>query len=151
MESRESEDKLKEIMERDEKESQEFNNKLKEIRENAILEEASWWGLRNAGNSGTIITKNKEVYSYQRYFMPKEIYPENENFISKNKELDINEYNKVIEFIENEIVNKDFSDKIIFDAGFDVIINYDGIKKIVKNDKEIYDKAMQLIDELLKQ
>lgn len=151
MESRESEDKLKEIMERDEKESQEFNNKLKEIRENAILEEASWWGLRNAGNSGTIITKNKEVYSYQRYFMPKEIYPENENFISKNKELDINEYNKVIEFIENEIVNKDFSEKIIFDAGFDVIINYDGIKKIVKNDKEIYDKAMQLIDELLKQ
>ncbi len=151
MESQElDEDKLKEIIERDEKESQEFDNKLKEIRKNAILEVASWWGLKNSGNRGTIITKNKEVYSYQHYFIPKEINPENDNFITKSKELDSNEYNKVIKFIKDEIVNKDFQDKRIFDAGFNVIINYNGIEKTVKNDEEIYDKAEQLIDELLK-
>lgn len=144
------EDKLKEIFERDEKESEEFYNKLEEIRENVILEVAHWGGLKNGGHGGTIITKNKEVYSYQRYNMPKEIYPGNDNFIRKDKELDSNEYNKVIKFIEDEIVNKDFQDKQIFDAGFDVTINYNGIEKTVKNDNELYDKAKQLINELLK-
>ena len=135
----------------------EFNEKLDKIRDNAIIEVSKWWGLRTPGCSGTLITKNKEVYLYQYYhIIPKELEDKNTNFILKNKELNINEYNKVIKFIENEIVNKEFHDETIFDAGYNVTVNYNGTKKRIINNKgegdnlKIYDKAQQLVDELLK-
>ncbi len=43
----------------------EFNDKLNEMRKKSIIEVSQWWGLRNAGYSGTIITNDKDVYKYQ--------------------------------------------------------------------------------------
>lgn len=144
-------EKLKKIMEENEKEEQKFNDELEKIRENAIIELSNWWGLRSPGYAGTIITKNKEVYSYKNQsIITAELEFENDSFITKKKELNIDEYNKVINFIENEIVDIECSDKRMFDAGFDVTINYNGTEKTVKNDEEIYKKAEQLINELLK-
>ena len=135
----------------------EFNEKLDKIRNTAIIEVNHCWGLKSAGYSGVIITENREMYSYQYYHsIPKELEGKNVTFITKSKELNIDEYNKMIQFIENEIINKYFCDVSIHDAGFNVIVNYNGTRKIIKNNKGvndnlmIYDKAKQLIDELLK-
>ena len=73
----------------------------------------------------------------------------------KNKELNVEEYNKIKKFIENEIVDKEFYAEKIFDAGFDVIVNYKGTRKRIQNNKgvkdklKIYDKVQILINELL--
>ncbi len=64
----------------------EFNDKLDEIREKSIIEVSEWWGLRNAGYRGTIITEDKDIYIYQYYNnIPKELEGKNVTFISKNK------------------------------------------------------------------
>ena len=134
-----------------------FDENLEEIRKISIIEVSHWWGLRHAGYSGTIITETKELYLYQYYHnIPKELESKNANFILKKKELSIDEFDKVINFIENEIVNKEFCNQRIFDAGFDVKVNYGETRKIIKNNRGtednwgIYDKAKHLMDELLK-
>lgn len=135
----------------------EFKEELNKIRGNEIIEVNSWWGLRYPGYKGTIVTKNKEIYKYQYYhFIPDELKDKNCNYIQKIKDLTDDEYKKVIMFIEDEIEKKEFTNKIIYDAGYDVIINYNGINKRIMNNKgfedniELYDKAEVLMKELLK-
>ena len=131
----------------------EFNKKLNQTRNNAILEICSWWGLGNAGYNGAFINSDKGLYTYQYYQKPDD---KNNNYIIKRKELNAKEYNRVITFIENEILQKKFYDEKILDAGFDVLVNYNVTKKIIKNNKGldnnpmIYDNTKKLIDELLK-
>ena len=134
----------------------EFIDKLDEIREKSIIEVSEWWGLQNAGYRGIIITEDKDIYEYQYYNnIPKELEGKNVNFISKNKSLNENGFSKITKFIEDEVINNEFKDEMIFDAGFDVTINYLGVRKKIKNNKgfkddmKIYDKAKKLIDELL--
>lgn len=133
----------------------EFNEKLNEFRKNTILEVSQWWGLKNPGYTGTLITKDREIYIYQFYInIPQELEDKKVNFISKSKKLNDDEFNNVINFIKGEILNKDFKDEMIYDAGFNVSINYGGTKKTIKNnigsenDLKIYDKAKRLIDKL---
>lgn len=131
----------------------EYNEKLNKIRDRAILEVCSWWGLGNAGYSGAFITYNKEIYTYQYYQRPSDI---NKNYITKRKLLNDEKYDEITKFIEEEIIGKRFNDEKILDVGFDVLVNYNGTKKIIKNNKGldnnpmIYDKTKKLIDELLK-
>lgn len=134
----------------------EFKEKLNKIKENTILATHRWWGHRCAGYGGIIVTNNKEIYRYQYYHkIPTELQGQNVNFIVKIKDLNDEEYNTIIMFIESEIANKEFTDKMIFDAGFDLIINYkETNKKIINNkgfgnDLEIYDKAEMLFKKIL--
>lgn len=136
----------------------EFNEKLNEFRKNTILEVSQQWGLKNPGYTGTLITKDREKYIYQFYInIPQELEDKKVNFISKSKKLNDDEFNNVIDFIKGEILNKDFKDEMIYDAGFNVSINYSGNKKTIKNnigsenDLKIYDKAKRLIDKLTNQ
>lgn len=135
----------------------EFKEKLNKISENTIIAIDTWWGHKYAGYSGIIVTNNKEIYKYQYYHVvPKELEGTNSNYIVKIKDLNDEEYKSIIMFIENEIANEQFTDQMIFDAGFDLIVNYNGINKIIKNNKGygsnwgIYDKAEMLLKELLK-
>ena len=125
----------------------EFNEKLSKIEENAIFIVSKWWGVHDPGYAGTIITQNKELYSYQFYHFPQE--PEKTNAITKIRELNVEEYNEVINFIENEIINKGISNEDLFDAGFKVTVNYNGTTKAIKN-IDLYNKAKLLTDTLLK-
>ncbi len=136
---------------------EEFKEKLDKIRDIATIEVYSWWGHRNPGIAGTIITKNKEMYSYHYCKdIPEGLKVEDVHYILKNRELSSDEYNKVIKFIEDEIINKEFHDRMIRDVGYHVIVNYNGIVKKIRNNKgfdddpKIYDKASQLINELKK-
>ena len=140
----------------------EVQARLNSIRENAVIAINTWWGHEYPGYSGIIVTNNKEIYTYQYYFrVPKTLKETKVNFfdsyIKKNKDLNNEEYNKIIMFIENEIVNKQFTDQMMYDAGFDLLINYNGINKNVKNNKGfgnnlgIYDKAEMLLQEYIKE
>lgn len=134
-----------------------FKEELNKIRENEIIEVNSWWGFKNPGYEGTIVTQNREIYKYQYYhIVPDELKDKSYNYIQKIKKLTVDEYEKVVLFIEEEIENKEFTNKIIYDAGYDVIINYNGTNKRIMNNKgfedniELYDKAEILLKELLK-
>ena len=136
---------------------QDFKEIIAKIRKNLLIEVKSWGGGRlGTSYSGTIITQNKEVYSYSHSFLNLTGEFQEEWSISKQKNLSAMQYDKIINFLETEVVNKEFIDNMIFDAGFDVIVNYKNVYKQIKNNKGhgdnlgLYDKAEQLIKDLLK-
>ena len=132
-----------------------FNNKLNEIRKDMLMELNNWWGDTYAGYAGIIITYNKEVYQYIYYLEMSDNLKEDKECIRKIKTLNENEFERINIFIEKEIINKQFENKQIYDAGFDVIINYNGVKKAIINNKNfgddlgIYDKAENLLEEII--
>lgn len=138
-------------------ESFEFSKEqLEEIRKKTILECYNWWGLKNPGFSGTIITENNEMYSYSFYErVPQELKDMNTNYIVKNKILNGKDYKKVKKFIETEILNHQFDNVIMKDVGYDVIINYNGVKMSISNNKGIdnqiliYDKTQKFMQNIL--
>ena len=133
-----------------------MQEKIKELRNNCLLELANWWGLRESGNGGTIITKDKKLYTYTFYhrltpFLERNNIPQ--EYISKGIALTNNQYNKIIEFIETEIVGKTFTSQPIFDASFNVSGNYNGESFHIHNNKGfgndeegLYDKTKKLIE-----
>ena len=76
-----------------------------------------------------------------------------QEYISKGIALTNNQYNKIIEFIETEIVGKTFTSQPIFDASFNVSGNYNGESFHIHNNKGfgndeegLYDKTKKLIE-----
>lgn len=130
-------------------EQTEFNKRLDEIRKNVVIQVSNWGGLgKNAGYGGVIVTDDKCIYTYKYYFNFTESEGKKANFIDK-KDLTEEEFSKIAKFIEDEIANKEFEDIMMFDAGFKVEINYKGITKKIKNDREIYAKAKEIINTIL--
>lgn len=130
-----------------------MNKDIEEIKGKAIIEVSeSYGGDYNPYSSGIIVTNDKEIY---KYLMPLDS-KENVNFIKENRTLSDEEFNEVTKFIENEIINKKYEDEMIMDAGFNVTINYNGVKKKIKNNKgdeqnpKLYDNAKAMLDKLLK-
>ena len=132
-----------------------FNEKLDEIRKNMILELQHGWGHMYAGYAGIIITNNKEVYEYQYYCRLPKDFGEEEIYIKKIKDLNEDEFKKISSFIENEIISKEFTDKVIFDANYTVVVNINGISKTIKNNKGygdnlgLYDITEKLLNEIV--
>lgn len=129
---------------------------LGEIRKKAILECYNWWGLKYPGFSGIILTEDNEMYSYSYYErIPEELKDKNINYIVKNKELNTKDYKKVKKFIENEILTHQFDNVVMRDAGYDVILNYNGVKMTIANNKGldnqllIYDKTQKFMQNIL--
>ena len=69
------------------------------------------------------------------------------NYIYK-KDLEEDGFNKITKFIKDEIVHKEFKCKAMFETGYKVVINYKGKTKEIINNKEINDKAEEIIDSL---
>ena len=135
----------------------EFKEQLNKIKANMVMGISHWWGLKNPGYSGILVNDNKELYEYQYYFFaPRKLDEINHNHIRKVKDLNEKEYKNIINFIENEIIDKQFDNKKIFDVGYNLLINYNGINREIINNKgfggklKIYDKAEKLLQELLK-
>ena len=132
-----------------------FNKELDEIRENSLIELSQWWGHMYGGYSGTIITKNREVYKYQYYHTVPNSFEGNAIFINKIRDLNEEEFERINTFIKDEIIDKQYTNEIMFDAGFTVVVDYNGIKKVIENNKgtekdlKIYDIAEKLLEEII--
>lgn len=123
-----------------------MEEKIKELEKNAILKISHWWGLKNSGYAGTLITSDKKLYVYQYYHkIPEEL--KNGNFITMKKELTNEEFEKIINFIETDL-SKDYENKRIFDSGYNITVNYKETKKIINNNIELYQKAEQIINKI---
>ena len=96
---------------------QELVDKLKE---NSILGVEVKANLSiSPGKSGTIITKDKKVYGYSLYifmtpFMEKNNIPLENIYLIK--ELTSDEYDKILKFTEDEIINKEYECRIQRDS-----------------------------------
>ena len=140
----------------EQKEKEEFAERLKAIQKDRLIELADWWGHRYHGHGGIIVTNNKEVYSYQEYFNEVPDKRVERRYISIIAYLNDKDIKKISKFIEKEIMRKEYEDHMIFDAGYDVIANYNGETKVIKNNtdrvkkKEIYDKTKKLLDKIIK-
>lgn len=126
-----------------------MQEKLNSLKEISILEISNWWGLHNPGSSGTIITQDKKIYHYTIYHHEKNILEENNiplESISKGKNLTEEEYERVIKFIEDKIVDKTFTFKKVFDAGWNVRGHYNGQAFNIHNDKGFGENEKGLYD-----
>lgn len=134
---------------------QELINKLKE---NSILGVEVKANLSiTPGRSGTIITKDKKVYGYSLYsfmtpFMEKNNIPLENIYLIK--ELTSDEYDNILKFIQEEIINKEYdckphrdSSSIVFGRSNSKVFYYPNSYDI--NTKEsLYDKTIKLIEEI---
>lgn len=126
-----------------------MQEKLNSLKEISILEISNWWGLHNPGSSGTIITQDKKIYHYTIYHHETNFLEENNiplESISKGKNLTEEEYERVIKFIEDNIVDKTFTFKRVFDAGMSVRGHYNGQSFNIHNDKGFGEDEKGLYD-----
>ncbi len=129
---------------------------LNNLKTNSLLQISNWWGLRDAGKAGTIITKDKMLYKYSFYHRLSPFLETNnipKEYISEGIKLSDEEYERVIKFIEEEIVDKTFIFKKIYDVGYNVSGNYNGHHFNINNnigfsneEKGLYNKAKELIE-----
>ena len=115
-----------------------MQEKLNSLKETSILEISNWWGLHNPGTSGTIISQDKKIYHYTIYHRETNFLKENNiplESISKGRNLTEEEYERVIKFIEENIVGKTFTSQRIFDASWNVRGHYKGQSFNIHNNK----------------
>ena len=125
-----------------------MQEKLESLRKNSLVELQTWAGLSpTPGVNGVIVTNDKKIYYYHRYnyIAPSLQHTVTPEGLSEGIELDDKKYNKLIKYIEKNIIGKSFKDQIIFDASWHVIINYDGKKITINNYPEINSEINKII------
>ena len=134
---------------------QELVDKLKE---NSILGVEVKANLSiSPGKSGTIITKDKKVYGYSLYvfmtqFMEKNNIPLENIYLIK--ELTDEEYDKILKFTQEEIINKEYKCiptrdgySAVFGKLESKIFYYPNCYDINTNEN-LYDKTIKIIEEI---
>ena len=116
-----------------------------------ILKLNTWWGLHTPGSSGIIITKDK-VYSYQEYrYNPFEDKKDEDiNYINE-RNIDSETLKKITDYIEEKLIDLSSSNHMIFDAGFDIHVKYQGKTIDIINDIALYNETMKFLRETLKE
>lgn len=136
-----------------------MKEKVDKLKENSILglEVMANLGV-TPGISGTIITKDKKVYSYSLHsimtsFMEKNNIPLENIYLIK--ELTSDEYNKILKYIE-EIVYKKYkciphrdSSSSVFGSSKSKMFYYPNCYDVNTNES-LYDKTLKLIEEVKK-
>ena len=98
-----------------------MKNKLEELRKNILIEVYSWAGLSpTPGRSGFIVTKDQNIYYYH-------------------------EYQRIIKFIEEKILNKSYEYIQIFDASFHIVGNYNNQYFNIINHTDLYEEINKII------
>lgn len=97
-----------------------LKEKVEKLEENSILSVSNWWGLYNPGRAGTVITKDKKIYFYTFYSRSTPFLEENHlplESISDGYALSDLDYDKIIQFIKQEIKNKSYEFRPVRDSG----------------------------------
>ena len=135
-----------------------MQEKLDKLKEKSILGVEVKANLSiSPGISGTIITKDKRVYVYSLYyhmtpFMEKNNIPLED--ITLIRKLTDEEYDKLISFIKEEIVNKEYvcrplrdSSSSVFGSSENKLFYYPNCYDINTNEN-LYDKTKNIIEEV---
>lgn len=112
---------------------------LENIKENCLMEITVSSGFRGISTTTTIITKEKEVYEY--------INISKQNIESLNKCLSLtdNQFNQIIDIIENEILTNKYAPQKIMDISYLIKGNYNNKKYVVMNNMDLYNKLNDII------
>lgn len=135
-----------------------MQEKVDKLKENSILGVEVKANLSiSPGRSGTIITKDKKMYGYSLHifmtpFMEKNNIPLENIYLIK--ELTSDEYDKILKFIKEEIINKEYKCiptrdgySAVFGKLESKIFYYPNCYDINTNEN-LYDKTIKLIEEV---
>lgn len=128
-----------------------MKERINELKKDCLFRISNWWGLRDAGTSGIIVTKDNTLYSYTIYYTKTKFLEDNnipQESISNGVELTEQQIELIEKFIETEICNKLFENIRIFDAGWNVSGNYNGNYFNIVNHRDLYIKAKDLLENI---
>ena len=97
-----------------------FKEKVEKLQGNSVLSISNWWGLKNPGNAGIIITKDKRIYFYTLYLRQTPFLEQNHiplESMSDGYTLSCQDYDKIALFIDQEIKNKSYEFRPVRDSG----------------------------------
>lgn len=100
-----------------------MQEKLEKLRLNKFLEIRSWAGLSPMpGTTGIIITNDKKIYYYHKYHHVPENLKDKIKLedISEGRIIDEDIYLKLVNYLEENIIGKEFEEINIRDAGVSI-------------------------------
>ena len=122
--------------------------KLEKLRKDTLLEMSTWAGLSlTPGTEGMLITNDKKLYLYHFY---KSIHPNLEGkvekeYLSDGILIDDETYSKIINYIEEKIIDKKHQYQMIMDLSFEIIVKYQDQEIKVMNDMNMYGELRKII------
>lgn len=122
----------------------EIGEKVEEIKKDAFLCVSNWWGHRNSGIAGYIVTKSGELYSYKLYHHITENMKDScVNHFKKVKKVSEQFMEDINTYFKKNIEGKDFPFIRMFDVSFTVEIE----DITINNYTEIYKEIVEIIKE----
>ena len=122
------------------------DDKLEEQLEKTILGYTYWNGLHVPCHGGLLITLDKKIYSYTYY----QYYNDGDSGIQETKELTDEEYHKVITFIKDNIIKKEFDYQPTTDVTRTIIVNYEGVRRKIQDNMKLSSAVYKFFEDLIK-
>lgn len=119
---------------------------IEELSENFIIKVCSWGYGLGCTESGIIILKDKKFYKYCYHTLSMSNV---DDYIAE-KELTEKDFNEIIEFLKNEILDKDIELSLLRtrDSGNRIEVNYDGDLKEIYDTQELYNAVSEHLDKI---
>jgi hypothetical protein len=126
-----------------------MQEKLEKLRLNKFLEIRSWAGLSPMpGTTGIIITKDKKIYYYHKYHHVPENLKDKIKLedISEGRVIDEDIYLKLVNYLEEKVIGKEFEYIRIMDAGVKISGTLNNNSFNIDNHFDIYNDLKRIID-----
>jgi len=126
-----------------------MQEKLKSLRLDKFLELSSWAGLSPMpGTTGIIITKDKKIYYYHKYHHVPENLKDKIKLedISEGRVIDEDIYLKLVNYLEEKVIGKEFEYIRIMDAGVKISGTLNNNSFNIDNHFDIYNDLKRIID-----
>ena len=125
-----------------------MQEKLEKLRLNKFLEIRSWAGLSPMpGTTGIIITNDKKIYYYHKYHHVPENLKDKTKLedISEGRIIDEDIYLKLVNYLEENIIGKEFEYIRIMDAGVKISGTLNNNSFNINNHFDIYNDLKKII------
>ena len=125
-----------------------MQEKLKSLRLDKFLELSSWAGLSPMpGTTGIIITKDKKIYYYHKYHHVPENLKDKIKLedISEGRVIDEDIYLKLVNYLEEKVIGKEFEEINIRDAGVNISGTLNNNSFNIHNHFDIYNDLKKII------
>ena len=125
-----------------------MQEKLEKLRQNKFLEISSWAGLSpTPGSHGIIITKDKKIYYYHKYHRIPDSLKDKIKLeeISEGRLIDEDIYLKLVNYLEENVIGKEFEEINIRDAGVNISGTLNNNSFNIYNHFDIYNDLKRII------